>query len=111
MAEFTMRVYRGDATGGDFRDYAVEVEEGHHELVNEGNGHSQEEVTVFGVTNKVVAWDIQDFGHNIKQKFEVFFAQRKRVFHENKLLGFIVFQSIVYQIIGRQKEGFVKKSD
>jgi succinate dehydrogenase / fumarate reductase iron-sulfur subunit len=28
MTEFTMRIFRGDASGGDFRDYAVEVDEG-----------------------------------------------------------------------------------
>ena len=28
MAEFTMRIFRGDITGGEFRDYAVEVDEG-----------------------------------------------------------------------------------
>jgi succinate dehydrogenase / fumarate reductase iron-sulfur subunit len=28
MATFTMRVFRGDATGGGFKDYSVEPEEG-----------------------------------------------------------------------------------
>jgi succinate dehydrogenase / fumarate reductase iron-sulfur subunit len=28
MAPFTMRVFRGDATGGGFKDYKVEPEEG-----------------------------------------------------------------------------------
>ena len=28
MAQFTMRLFRGDASGGDFQEYAVEVDEG-----------------------------------------------------------------------------------
>ena len=28
MAEVTMRVFRGDASGGDFVDYVVDVDEG-----------------------------------------------------------------------------------